>query len=103
MLLLDCWRLGHGKRRLSIGFSVVLSYKAVKFSIWFVLQCSVSCGLGEKQRTVECSDQDFSCNARDKPQTSARCNPEPCPQWTVGPWGEVNIKKSCYFMEHARG
>ncbi|XP_068714564.1 A disintegrin and metalloproteinase with thrombospondin motifs 9-like isoform X3 [Montipora foliosa] len=53
--------------------------------------CSVSCGLGEKQRTVECSDQDFSCNVRDKPQTSARCHLEPCPQWTVGPWGECSV------------
>ena len=60
----------------------------------FCLQCSVTCDSGIKVRSVECSDKDFSCDARTKPQTTTQCNLKPCPRWKTSPWGEVN----CYLQ-----
>ena len=54
------------------------------------LQCSVTCGSGEKKRTVECSDKSSSCDARTKPETTASCNLKACPQWKTSQWGEVS-------------
>ena len=51
----------------------------------------MSCGSGVKQRSIECSDKDIRCDARTKPQTTAPCNLQTCPQWTTSPWGEVSI------------
>ena len=64
----------------------------------FCLQCSVSCDSGIKVRSVECSDKDFSCDARTKPQTTTQCNLKPCPRWKTSPWGEVN----CYLNTNAK-
>ena len=76
---------------------------ALSLSLWgvgrsfhfclFCLQFSVTCDSGIKVRSVECSDKDFSCDARTKPQTTAQCNVKPCPRWKTSPWGEVN----CYL------
>ena len=75
------------------GFSL---YGSLKNCVClFLFQCSATCGSGVKQRSVECSDKDFSCEARTKPQTTAPCNLEPCPQWTTGSWGEVNKNNQC--------
>ena len=64
----------------------------------FCLQCSVTCDSGIKVRSVECSDKDFSCDARNKPQTTTQCNLKPCPRWKTSPWGEVN----CYLHTNAK-
>ena len=54
-----------------------------------LFQCSMTCGSGIKIRVVECSDKDFPCDARTKPQITAQCNPEPCPEWKARAWGQV--------------
>ena len=81
---------------------------ALSLSLWgigrsfhlylFCLQCSVTCDSGIKVRSVECSDKDFSCDARTKPQTTTQCNLKPCPRWKTSPWGEVN----CYLHTNAK-
>lgn len=55
----------------------------------FLLQCSVTCGLGTKMRSLECSDKDISCDFETKPLTTERCDLKACPRWNAGLWGEV--------------
>ena len=69
----------------------LVSFLKTEFFVLFPVKCSVTCGSGIMTRSVECSDKDVSCDARTKPPTSAPCGLEPCPQWTVGSWGKVNI------------
>jgi len=59
------------------------------FRLFVYIQCSVTCGSGVRNRLVECSDEDFSCDARAKPLATERCELETCPQWTTGAWGKV--------------
>nr|XP_058944082.1 A disintegrin and metalloproteinase with thrombospondin motifs 9-like isoform X2 [Pocillopora verrucosa] len=54
-------------------------------------RCSVTCGLGVKTRSVECSDIDIPCDVLTKPDTSKRCDLAKCPQWEAGPWGECSV------------
>ena len=65
-----------------------------QYACLFVLlsfQCSVTCGSGVKKRLVECSDKDFSCDAKAKPLTAASCNLGSCPHWETSSWGEVLV------------
>lgn len=55
----------------------------------------MTCGLGVKTRSVECSDIDIPCDVYTKPDTSKRCDLVKCPQWEAGPWGEVCNTKNC--------
>lgn len=59
------------------------------------IKCSVTCGLGVKTRSVECSDIDIPCDVLTKPDTLQRCDLAKCPQWEAGPWGEVCNTKNC--------
>ena len=59
------------------------------FVLLMDIKCSVTCGLGVKTRSVECSDIDIPCDVLTKPDTSQRCDLAKCPQWEAGPWGEV--------------
>ncbi|XP_071822873.1 A disintegrin and metalloproteinase with thrombospondin motifs 9-like isoform X2 [Apostichopus japonicus] len=57
---------------------------------WFTDEygaCSVTCGTGTQTRTVECRNnngmvQDSNCNDP-KPATTANCNEESCPDWSI--------------------
>ena len=55
----------------------------------FSLQCSVSCGNGEKRRTVTCSGGEGNCNARNKPLAITSCNLGACPVWRFDAWSRV--------------
>ena len=64
------------------------------------LQCSKSCGRGEKFRLVQCVDlrskslsvvTESLCSATKKPQPNKFCNKQPCPFiWKVGDWSQVS-------------
>ena len=77
----------------------LISFIKTEFFVLFPVKCSVTCGSGIMTRSVECSDKDVSCDARTKPPTSAPCGLEPCPQWTVGSWGKVNIHIDIFFTK----
>ena len=52
--------------------------------IWISLQCSESCGVGQKNRTVECvwkhTDESAgdACRSRKKPDAIKQCTMQPC-------------------------
>lgn len=60
-------------------------------------QCSVSCGNGKKERTVECSGGRGKCDSRNKPQPTTSCNAGRCPEWKVGDWSQVKFIRRTYF------
>lgn len=62
----------------------------------FILQCSVSCGRGHKQRNVYCMAKDGShlesdyCKHLAKPHGHRRCRGGRCPRWKAGAWSQVS-------------
>lgn len=62
----------------------------------FILQCSVSCGRGHKQRNVYCLAKDGShlesdyCKHLAKPQGHRKCRGGRCPKWKAGAWSQVS-------------
>lgn len=62
----------------------------------FILQCSVSCGRGHKQRNVYCLAKDGShlesdyCKHLTKPHGHRRCRGGRCPRWKAGAWSQVS-------------
>ena len=72
-----------------------LDINKFSFVLLMDIKCSVTCGLGVKTRSVECSDIDIPCDVLTKPDTSKRCDLAKCPQWEAGPWGEVCNTKNC--------
>ncbi|XP_074610402.1 A disintegrin and metalloproteinase with thrombospondin motifs 20-like isoform X2 [Acropora palmata] len=54
-------------------------------------RCSVTCGWGVKQRSVECSDEDLGCDEEAKPQNTTRCNLGSCPQWETSSWDKCSV------------
>ena len=64
---------------------------------FIVPQCSVSCGNGKRERTVECSGGRGKCDSKTKPQSPTSCNPGPCPKWEVGDWSQVKFIRWTYF------
>ena len=57
-------------------------------------KCSVTCGRGSKQRTVECSRSDVSCDPTKKPTSTARCELGACPKWETGEWSAVSVSQN---------
>lgn len=66
-------------------------------------QCSASCGIGRKTRTVTCVTQGAPCNFSERPETYETCDLEPClgksslnivstklqnPQWLYTEWSD---------------
>lgn len=62
----------------------------------FILQCSVSCGRGHKQRNVYCIAKDGShlesdyCKHLAKPSGHRKCRGGRCPRWKAGAWSQVS-------------
>lgn len=62
----------------------------------FILQCSVSCGRGHKQRSVYCMARDGSllesehCKHLAKPSGHRECRGGRCPKWKAGAWSQVS-------------
>lgn len=54
-------------------------------------KCSVTCGSGSKQRRVECSRSDVTCDLAKKPTSAARCELGACPKWETGEWSLVSV------------
>ena len=57
-------------------------------------KCSVTCGSGSKQRTVECSRSDVTCDPTKKPTSTARCDLGACPKWETGEWSLVSVSQT---------
>ncbi|XP_037068676.1 A disintegrin and metalloproteinase with thrombospondin motifs 20-like [Pollicipes pollicipes] len=55
--------------------------------------CSRSCGGGFRQRLVLCRGQEEppGCDPSEQPTPTEPCNPEPCPSWQTGEWGECSV------------
>lgn len=77
-----------------------------------MLQCSVSCGRGHKQRNVYCLAKDGShlesdyCKHLTKPHAHRRCRGGRCPRWKAGAWSQVSNtsplpKRSLSVQPHA--
>lgn len=78
---------------------IVISYLTVfncLFWIFFIFQCSLSCGNGVQSRVVECVDHDkkqvseTECSADERPKTTQECFNFPCgAQWVAEDWTGV--------------
>lgn len=53
------------------------------------LQCSVTCGDGNKKRFVSCSGGRNKCDSSSKPEAVSRCNLGACPEWLAAEWSQV--------------
>ena len=90
---MEGWEVGAGKIWITKKFHL-----QIKFS----LQCSRTCGKGEKFRLVQCVDVmsksltvvgDQLCTGSKKPLPNKLCNKQPCPFiWEVGDWSPVSIQ-----------
>ena len=54
-----------------------------------VLQCSVTCGDGNRRRSVSCSGGLSKCNPKNKPEAVSHCNLGACPEWRTSQWSKV--------------
>ena len=64
-------------------FNVILiTFVIIKFSLSNVLQCSATCGLGQRKRAVFCrgiSTEASTCDPRETPHSIEECYSGPCP------------------------
>ena len=70
----------------------ILPDRGQSVTIFVVLQCSVSCGNGKRERTVKCSGGRGRCDSRSEPPVTTSCNLGSCPEWKVGDWSQVKAK-----------
>lgn len=61
-------------------------------------QCSVSCGIGERQRGYWCQVESYVvaksyCYPVRPPVHKEACRMPDCPQWHASPWGQVLAKR----------
>ncbi|XP_078343629.1 A disintegrin and metalloproteinase with thrombospondin motifs 9-like isoform X3 [Oculina patagonica] len=58
-------------------------------------ECSVSCGEGQRQRSVDCrfanGQSSPGCDEKIKPPTKEVCNIRPCPYWMTEDWGKCSV------------
>ena len=58
------------------------------------LQCSVTCGQGQRRRGVHCRYDDGrtsnECDEDARPQSIMDCVLRACPMWQEEPWGKVS-------------
>ena len=66
--------------------------------IFIYSKCSVTCGNGSKQRAVECSRSDVTCDPIIKPTSTARCDLGACPKWETGEWSLVSVFRTFYHV-----
>lgn len=67
------------------------SKKALIVFMIIYSKCSVTCGSGSKQRRVECSRSDITCDPARKPTSATRCELGACPKWETGEWSLVSV------------
>uniref|UniRef100_A0A8C0Y126 ADAM metallopeptidase with thrombospondin type 1 motif, 12 n=1 Tax=Cyprinus carpio carpio TaxID=630221 RepID=A0A8C0Y126_CYPCA len=57
--------------------------------MYFLSQCSTTCGLGAVWRSVVCSsEREEDCASVKKPEPARRCNLRPCATWKSGNWSK---------------
>ncbi|KAJ7351111.1 A disintegrin and metalloproteinase with thrombospondin motif 9 [Desmophyllum pertusum] len=58
-------------------------------------ECSVSCGKGTRQRSVDCrfanGQSSPGCDEKNKPVTKQACDIRACPSWMAGDWGKCSV------------
>jgi len=54
-------------------------------------QCSTTCGIGARWRTVVCSSpEDGDCASLKRPEPARTCHLQPCATWHSGSWSKVS-------------
>ena len=77
---------------ISLHPDVIIHGKVVMVCILYrfpVLQCSVTCGDGNRRRSVSCSGGLSKCNPKNKPEAVSHCNLGACPEWRTRQWSKV--------------
>ena len=77
---------------ISLHPDVIIHGKVVMVCILYrfpVLQCSVTCGDGNRRRSVSCSGGLSKCNPKNKPEAVSHCNLGACPEWRTSQWSKV--------------
>lgn len=62
--------------------------------MYYVDQCSVTCGEGVQLRLVTCRPEAV-CDVDEKPVDKRLCDAGPCLQWVIDSWGPVR-----YYFYH---
>ena len=87
----------------SFHFSSFPLVLLTRVDVFLFLQCSVSCGEGTRQRSVECKLETGQlspgCDERIRPSAKEACNIRPCPTWMTGEWGKVSGLIGLIFRE----
>ena len=70
------------------------------FSVGFFHKCSVTCGKGEKRRSIHCNRGNQivaseQCDLSVKPSTLMTCKMTECPEWREEDWGPVSKFDLC--------
>lgn len=90
------WSIGEWS---TVRIIIIIVYNVFVFRIVLNdvdLQCSVSCGFGERVRQVRCQQGNrivpmYMCSASTKPSVIEACEMPSCATWSVGKWSNVRI------------
>nr|XP_018915649.1 PREDICTED: A disintegrin and metalloproteinase with thrombospondin motifs 9-like isoform X3 [Bemisia tabaci] len=70
--------------------------KCPQWSVGSWGECSASCGMGKRQRSIWCQINNlvvepYNCPLKVKPSEVESCNKQSCPKWIEGPWSYCSV------------